>query len=377
MKMTDLSIRALPDQEGTAKKIYYDDTLPGFGVRVSGSTKSFILTHGARRTRETIGRIGIITLSDARKEAKRRLAEYTLGKTLPEARSWSTATAEYLGGIKANRKPRTHEDYSRLLALFKFGDTRLTEIGQQDLQRDLDKLADRPAEHQHAFVVLRAFFNWCHQRHYVDRNPMERMKPPHKYTARERVLTDFELIKVWNACGDDTFGKIVKLLILTGQRRGEIAQLTTDMIGDDTITLPTWLTKNGREHSLPLGLMSKSILTNCQLKGATSFLFPARVSKKLPTTFNGWSKSKNSLDNRCGVKDWTLHDLRRTFATGLQRLGVSIPVIEQLLNHVSGTRAGIVGVYNRHSYFPEMKQAVDLWDAHITQLTKTAILRAA
>src|SRR5687767_12262854 len=90
MKLTDLGIRALPDQEGSAK-IYLSDSVPGFGVRVSGSTKSYVLTHGARRHRETIGRVGILTLQEARAEAKRRLAEYTLGKTRPEARSWRTA----------------------------------------------------------------------------------------------------------------------------------------------------------------------------------------------------------------------------------------------------------------------------------------------
>ena len=153
VKLTDLGIRALQAPEKGAQ-IYYDETLPGFGVRVSeGGTKSFVLTHGARRHRETIGRVGVITLSDARGEAKRRLAEYTLGKALPRSISWRTALSEYLAEIRAKRKPRTHQDYARLLNKhFPFGDQRLTEITQHELQNDLDKLSDRPAEHQHAFV---------------------------------------------------------------------------------------------------------------------------------------------------------------------------------------------------------------------------------
>jgi integrase len=379
MKLTDLSIRALSTPEKGAQ-IYYDDTLPGFGVRVSeGGTKSFILTHGARRRRETIGRVGIISLSDARTEAKRRLAEYTLGKSRPKIISWASARDEYLAGIKAKRKPRTYQDYTRLLELFPFGDTRLTEISPDDLQRDLDKLADRPAEHQHAFVVVRAFLNACYRRNYIEKHPMARMKPPHRYKARERILTDEELTKVWRAAQQmGTFGKIVRLLVLTGQRRGEIVQLTTDMIGDDTITFPSWLTKNSIEHTIPLCELGRSELTaitrSPHSPSNVKLVFTAR-GKEVP--FNGWSKSKAKLDKLSGVPDWTLHDLRRTFASGLAKLGVQLHVVERLLNHVSGSFAGIVGVYQRHNFMAEMRDAVHKWEAHITKLTAPAKLAVA
>ena len=125
-------------------------------VRVSqGGTKSFILTHGARRHRETIGRVGIVGLQDARSEAKRRLAEYTLGKHRPLAVGWSTALKEYLDELKPKRRHRTTSEYERILKKhFPFGNIRMMEIAAHDLQRDLDKLNSTPSVHHHAYTTL-------------------------------------------------------------------------------------------------------------------------------------------------------------------------------------------------------------------------------
>lgn len=352
MKLTGISIRALKPPVCGAE-IYYDDDLPGFGVRVSkAGTKSFILTHGARRQRETIGRVGIVGLKQARGEAKIRLAEYTLGKDRPRVIAWKLATEEYLKEVKRRRRPATHASYERHFARhFRFGETRMTEVASHDIQRILDRMLDRPAELHHAFTTIRAFMRWAYRKHYIEKNPMDRMKAPPPSKPRARFLTDGELKRVWHACGDDPFGKIVRLLILTGQRLGEMSQLETSMIGDAVITLPATLTKNGREHKFPIGPMTQSI---------------AR-----PLRFNGYGKSKARLDNVSGVSEWTLHDLRRTFASGLASLGVQLPVVERLLNHVSGSFAGIVGVYQRYDFFPEMKDAVAKWEAHILKITAT------
>lgn len=369
MRLTDMSIKALK-APATGAVIYPDAVVPGFGVRVSqAGTKSFVLTHGIRRQRETIGRVGVVGLQDARGEAKRRLAEYTLGKHRPRSTGWSAALEEYLAEIALKRKVRTHEDYKRILEKhFKFGETKLSDLTSHDLTGKLDKLKKTPAEHQHAFVVLRAFVRWAHQRHYLDGNPMERMKAPHRYQPRERVLTTSELGKVWNAAGMDTYGRIVKLLILTGQRVGEIKSLTRKMMTADTVTLPSALTKNSREHTFPIGPMSLALLP-----GHEGYLFPARGTRATKP-FNGFSKSKTALDERSGVEAWTLHDLRRTFASGLASLGVTLPVIEKLLNHVSGSFGGIVGVYQKYDFMPEMRAAVVKWERHLSHLTKAATL---
>lgn len=364
MRLTDITIKSLqPPPKGA--RIYTDDIVPGFGVRVSeGGTKSFVLTHGPRHQRETIGRVGIVGLQEARNDAKRRLAEYTLGKDKPRTVSWDTAREEFLMEKLGKLKPRTHADYTYILNRhFKYGTTKLSEITPHDLRTSLDRLGKTPAEQLHAYMVLRAFIRWAYRQHYCDRNPMERMQAGHRYRSRDRILTNAELVKVWNAAGDDTFGRIVKLLILTGQRRGEITQLTGRMIGDSTITLPSWLAKNSRQHIFPLGSMAKKILNPPW--PADAYFFPA-LGRTTP--FCGWSKSKDAIEKRSGVTDWVLHDLRRTFASGLASIGISIPVIERLLNHVSGSFGGIVGVYQRYDFMPEMRDAIIRWEDHVQKL---------
>jgi integrase len=364
MRLTDISIKALkPNGQGAS--IYYDDTITGFGVRVSaGGTKSYILTHGARRQRETIGRVGVLTLQEARAEAKRLLAEYTLGREKPQPISWSDALEKYLGQIAATRKTRTHNEYAYMLRRnVRYGDMRVSDISPHDVRATIDGLAHSPAVQHRTYTILRAFLRWAHRNYYLDRNPMERMQAPRPCAPRDRVLTNDELKRVWHAAGDDTFGRIVKLLILTGQRRGEITGLTGAMVGEDTITLPATHTKNSRLHVFPLGTMAKAILNPPKPKDAVFFRARGKT-----TAFDGWSTAKPKLDRRCGVSAWRLHDLRRTFASGLASLGVQLPVIERLLNHVSGSFGGIVGVYQRYDYMPEMRDAIVRWERHVAEI---------
>src|SRR4249920_3441214 len=141
MKLTDFSIRALQPPE-TGSRIVYDDALPGFGVRITETgTKSYVLTHGRRRQRETLGRVGIISLADARHEAKRKCAEYTLFKHRPRTVSWKTAQTEFLALKQSNLRPRSYQAYKHCLNLFRFGDSKLTEITECDLQTVVDKYA--------------------------------------------------------------------------------------------------------------------------------------------------------------------------------------------------------------------------------------------
>jgi integrase len=350
MRLTDISIRALAAPE-KGEKIYYDDGLSGFGVRVSeGGTKSFVLQHGKLRRRETIGRVGILDLKTARQEARRRLAEYTLGRTTTTSPTWAEATASFMQEGKKRLKPRTQRDYSRLIARhFRFGELKLSEIKPAEIQRHIDKLSETPVEQHHAFVVLRTFFRWAHRKHFIETNPMERMASGYRYRSRSRILTDAELAKVWKATGDDTFGIIVRLLILTGQRTGEIKSLTRKMIGQDTVTFPD--TKNGKPHTFPITKQTHKLLAHVPFG-----------------TLPNFARAKAALDKRSGVTGWTLHDLRRTFASGLASLGVPLPVIEKLLNHVSGSFAGIVGVYQRYSFEKEMREAVEKWGDHLQTL---------
>ncbi len=369
-KLTDVTIRNLkPPARG--QKTYWDNSL---GVRVSqGGAKSFIIILGSGK-RHTIGRYPNISLSEARTEAKRLFAERTLGKIRPTAISCQDAVKEYLSACEQRLRPRTLEDYQRLLKRLNFFG-KLSDVTPHDVVRKLDALRYAPAEQNHAFVIARAFFNWCVRRHHLAESPCARMTLPTRPVVRDRVLKDGELVAVWNAA-QGMFGAIVKLLILTGQRRHEIAALQWEWIDEETITLPGSLTKNGRQHTFPYGGMTRQILESLPRRNA--YVFPASrdaVRGKPTTTFNGWSKATVDLRERSHTQDWTLHDLRRTFATNLAALRTPIHVTEKLLNHVSGSVSGIAAVYNRHTYIDEMTEAIHTWESKLAQLLETHLAR--
>ena len=212
---------------------------------------------------------------------------------------------------------------------------------------------------------LRTFFNWCIPR-YLKASPCVGLKMP-AYKSRDRVLTEDELRRVWIACEymPEPFGKIVRLLILTGQRKGEIGALTWDYVKDNKILLPKTLTKNGREHEFPVGKMTMQAINSVPVGRGATYLFQGRNGQ-----YNGWGKHFKELLKRSGTTGWTLHDLLRTFATNLAALNVPIHVTEKLLNHVSGTLGGIAGVYNRHSYWTEQVEAIQLWEKRLQEIAR-------
>lgn len=370
MKLTDITLRTLKAPEKGAI-VYADDTLTGFGVRVSqAGTKSYVLTHGPRRERETIGRVGIIKLAAARETARQLLAEYTLGKRRPSARTWDVATKEYLDHIKRTRKPTTFKSYSYSLKHFRFGATKLNDLTPQDLTRKLGKLTDRPSEHSHAFAVLRSFIRWAYRAHYLDRNPMERMKAPDHGPTRERVLSPVELYRVWNCSrnGTNAFHRIVALLCLLGQRRTLTAGLERAWLKDSLITVPGAYSKNDQEHVFPVGPIAIEILESLPVIDDSLYFFPAARGEG---HFNGWSKAKEAFDLESKTSGWTLHDLRRTLRTNWAAIGVSKSVAEKFLNHISGENSGVNAIYDRHSYLPEMREAVAKWEQYLSQLSET------
>jgi integrase len=164
----------------------------------------------------------------------------------------------------------------------------------------------------------------------------------------------------------------VRLLIPAGQRRGEIGLLQWKWIDEDNriITFPAEATKNNRAHSFPIGNIASEILAGLPRIG--EFVFPATPERRngVPVrVVNGWSNLKTKFDKSTeGVAPWTLHDLRRTFATNLAALGTPIHVTEKLLNHVSGTVSGVAVVYNRHRYMAEMRTAIANWEKRLAEI---------
>ena len=344
----------------------WDASVKHFGLRVTHSgVKTFIVLMGSGK-RMAIGHFPVITLSEARSKAKHILAEKTLGRFQPQTITWNAAVEKFLENVEQNNRPRTHKEYRRVLTkYFGFGSTRLVDITRQDINGKLDRLNKTPAMKSRALTYCKTLFNWCiDERGYLEHNPcrMTAKKSP----RRKRVLTDDELRQAWTAAGEcGTFGMIVRLLMLTGQRRGEIAALQKSFYSHNqqTICLPSELTKNGREHCFPVGQLAQALLNFSE--GSCHLLFPARGSKTKP--FSGWSKSKKALEKLCPIPHWTLHDLRRTFRTNLSRLGVAPHISERLVNHVSA-RSEMEETYDLYRFLPEMRAAMELWEKHLQEI---------
>lgn len=377
--ITDLVARKVtPPEKG--QRTIWDKSLPGFGLRISqGGTRSWVVQHGPTRQLTTIGRYPLISVADARTEAKRILAERTLGKTRPISITYEEALKQFLAACEQKNKTRTVADYRRHLNLhFKFGKTQLSAITSQEIMRRIDRLRATPSEQSHAFVALKIFLRWTVKHQMLERSPIELMTIPSRQGGRERTLAKEEIKAVYSAAQltPYPYGTIVQLLLLTGQRRGEIAALQWSWIdrAGRTITLPSSITKNRRRHTFPYGSAVEAILEALPVQG--ELLFPAsreNVRGKPTTIFNGWGKPKVQLDAEiaeagAAILPWTLHDLRRTFATTLAALQTPVHVTEKLLNHVSGTVSGVAAIYNRHTYIDEMREAVTAYENHLQKL---------
>jgi integrase len=244
--------------------------------------------------------------------------------------------------------------------------------GIPGLERRSDGPTDSQARVMHA--TLSAAFSWFVQNRRCERNPCTGVEPPEKSQERDRVLSDDELVKLWRATDEvgGHFGAIYKLLVLTGCRLNEIAQMRWAELSDDftTLKLPAERVKNRVAHDVPLPPMAREVITTVPRVVGSEFVFPSRSGKPVSAV----SKAKARIDELMGpdVPPWVTHDSRRTVATGLQRLGVPLPVTEKVLNHEGGSFAGVVGIYQRHEYAAEQRAALERWAAHVEGLVSGA-----
>jgi integrase len=227
-----------------------------------------------------------------------------------------------------------------------------------DLLAKIDK-ASGPVTANRVRATLSTLFSWAMREGLAPTNPIANTNKREE-KSRDRVLSNDELKRIWNTVGDDAYGTIVKLLILTGQRRGEISGLCWSEIDFSTgaINLPGDRTKNKRPHVIPLSSAARALLTKLPRVRDAVFEFTA------------WAYQKDLLDKRSGVRGWTIHDIRRTVATGMADIGIAPHIIEQILNHQSGHKGGVAGIYNRSSYAAEKAAALVRWDEHVTCLVE-------
>jgi integrase len=276
-KLSDLSVRTLPP--GT----HWDAHTPGLGVRVGKRSRTFIVLVRSGK-RKAIGRYPYLTLAAARKECARIKAEAILGRIHPTRTAFADAVEDYFRSCEHRVRPRTLKNYRDYLsAFFRYGRRSVADITAREIVRDLAPLT--PSQREHAQRIGRTFFRWCVRQHLIDSSPMENLAPIGASRPRARVLTDDELRAVYGlaSAGSDHFSRIVAELILTGQRRGEIAALEWDWIREDTITLPAAITKNGREHAFPIGPAAQAVLASIPRMDGSPYVFPA-LRKRSATT---------------------------------------------------------------------------------------------
>jgi len=231
----------------------------------------------------------------------------------------------------------------------------------------LDGIAVRaPVQANRVFAMLRKLFNWCVDRDILQASPCVRVKPPGRETDRDRVLSDDELKRVWRAAYllGWPFGPAVKLLILTAQRRNEVAMMRWDEVDLDGAlwTIPSEKSKNGRVHQVPLSPTALDIIKALPRMGEV--VFTTSGTKPI----SGFSKAKVRLDKLSGVTEWRLHDLRRTATTGMAKMGIGPHVVARILNHGAGTIRGVAAVYNRHAYLDERRTALEAWARRVDAL---------
>ena len=395
--LTDLKIKKLRPPENGRLEIA-DGKFPGLSIRISKhGIKTFAVRTrvNGRQVRISLGRYPELSLSEARTKAHQVIAEAGEGKE-PSLKKPKVSRNFLFENVVTNylkqhcmryMKESTYRETKRVLNvefMGKWGNQDIRLLAKPDVveitnqifnrpQRDRKKKIvspESPSAANHSFSIIRAFFNWCVGQGLIDVSPCNGLRSPAPKKKRNRVLSDNELLAVWNASSEIgyPYGNIIQLLLLTVQRRSEVASLRWDMLDlkEGVWRVPASENKSGREYLVPLTDMAMGILKNVP-RIDERLMFPAQRSDG--KVFADWSKSKTRIDKLSGVSGWTVHDLRRTGSTGLAKLGIAPHIKERVLNHLTGELGGIAGVYDVYSYLPEKRAALDLWAEHIATLT--------
>jgi integrase len=386
MKLTAQEISRYQPPAGKTDHIIFDSDLAGFGLRYRNGKRVWIYQYAIGSGAERVN-------------GRMTIGEYP---ALPPAKARSIAEDLY-AGVRLGRHPAADKKLSRTEAKFNFGHlvARYLQQRHNELRPtsygEIERYLDRHASSLHGLPVkaidrrriadlldtvasergavtsnrfhgaLSALFSWAIRRGLAETNPVIGTEV-RKEQARDRVLSDRELAIIWGSVSGNDYADVIRLLMLTGCRAREIAELRWSEIDFEPgiISLPPERTKNSRPHEIPMSQTVRDILA--ARKNGRDFVFGRGNG------FRGWGRCKEKLDAAIEKKlgkplpGWVTHDLRRTFATRLADLGVQPHVIEAALNHISGHKGGVAGIYNRSTYKAEKAQALALWDKHIAGL---------
>ena len=393
IKLTEAVIAKLDLPPGKDDIVFWDEDLPGFGVRPrrnkrTGEVLKFYRiqyrSHG-QQGGESLGDVRKVKLDAARKIARQRFAQIELGinptaeraaakeavKIAADVISLGSIADRYLADRKPNVAAGSFRDMSRFFAV---GSAPLRKrpanaVTRAEIAARLQDIVveSGPVAAARARSYLSAAYAWAMREGLVDANPVIGTNKPDKDIAsRDRILSDAELRIVWNAAnaGDD-YSKIVRLLILLGNRRQEIGSLKWSDVGDDgTITISD--TKGGNPLVLTLPDKALDILNSVERRDGNDFVFGGRASG-----FTNWSNARSIFGANITetMAEWTLHDLRRTFRTGLSKIGVEPHIAERLIGHSVGSK--VTKTYDRFAYRKEMHDALLKWEEHVAAIVES------
>ena len=387
MRFTQSRVNTLRPPAGKADHEEMDEAMPAFGLRFrNGGPGTYFIKYkiGTQHGRLSLGKVSKVLLADAQAAAKRHFA------VLADKINPSVERAKAVDKVSDTIEPLI-DDFAGYLRRKGRADTYLAEV-ERSLRRYFAPLHRFHASDIHRSMIAKSlaairtdrgpiaadrsrahlskFFAWMIAEGHTDTNPVSGTNKTGS-KARERVLQDFELAAIWSALGDDDYGDICRLLMLTGARRDEVGSLLRDEINfaQKQIELPGSRTKSGVDHIIPLSPLALSILTNRTPREDSDFVFGRGDGG-----FSGWSQCKARLDARLDLEPWVLHDFRRALSTVLHgRFDVAPHIVEAILGHISGHKGGIGGVYNKAEYLDQRRAALEKYADHIKGLTRARL----
>jgi integrase len=375
-KLTQAAVDTMKVSTGKDEDIIADAAAPGLKLRVrreGARVYIFQRRFAGQHPKITIGDAASWSLEKARQKARElavkidngidprveKAAKIEASKTIFEV-----VMKDYLEVRQRDMKPRSFEESKRHLEkhwapLHKLPIASIERATVAVRLRELVK-ASGPVGTDRARSTLSALFTWCIGEGLLENNVVIGTNKASDDIERERTLSDSELAKVWKAAPSNHYGAIVKLCILTGARRNELANMRWSEIDRKarTLKLPGARTKNGREFIIPLSDLATEVIDSVDKRDGRDLVFGNGERG-----YSGWSNSKVALDQAVGLKEeWRLHDLRRTCRTGLGRLGIAPHICEAVLNHLP---AKLIRTYDKNKYEPEKRAALDRWAAHV------------
>ena len=380
-----------------------DGIVPGLRLRMGASgIKTYILRKRVQGKwlNVTIGRHGpSFTLAHARKKARDLLVDVEQGKSIARKAGAKRKGSKGVGTVaelyetylaqQIEGKKRSAREFDRVFRKYiepEIGDRLADSITRSDVSRFVEKIAFERGKETltMARIVYRhlsTFYTWALTRlEHMPANPCRDAWRPKRNEPRDRVLSDRELAALWQSAVEDgyPFGHLVQMLVLTAQRRGEVLDAACD---EFDFKAKVW-TKNGKANVVPLSAQALAVITEIFMAAGidpdeahkqSQILLASKVTNtnSVSGLSKAWKRIRASVDEKLGYEagHFTMHDIRRTVATGLQRLGIPLVVSEAVLNHQSGSAmAGVAGVYHRHQYTNEKREALALWGKEVMQI---------